>query len=93
MPMLLVEMASFRIRSSNGNQIKETKDLKLVLNTKSLLPSKLTGVAAYGEYTYTNNPNVSLIMMTLQQPQPIYGKANFTGLNNLECHNKPILLE
>jgi len=40
---------------------------------------KVTGVAAYGEYTLTNDPNVSLSDDATATTTD-YGKANFTGL-------------
>lgn len=40
---------------------------------------KVTGVAAYGEYTLTNDPNVSLTDDATATTTD-YGKANFTGL-------------
>ena len=40
---------------------------------------KLTGVAAYGEYTITNNPNVTVTDDASTKTMDL-GKANFTGL-------------
>ncbi len=40
---------------------------------------KLTGVAAYGDYTYTNNPDVKLTDDSSASVNP-YGAANFKGL-------------
>lgn len=58
---------------------KRNKGFEAGLEYQITSTIKVTGVAAYGEYTLTNNPNVSLTDDSSETTTD-YGKANFTGL-------------
>jgi hypothetical protein len=58
---------------------KRNKGFEAGLEYQITSTIKVTGVAAYGEYTLTNNPNVSLTDDATATTTD-YGKANFTGL-------------
>ncbi len=57
---------------------KKNRGIEAGLEYQVTSTIKVTGVAAYGEYTLTNNPNVSLSNDTEASVKD-YGKANLTG--------------
>lgn len=58
---------------------KKNRGLEAGLEYQITSTIKVTGVAAYGEYTITNNPNVSVTNDASATTTDL-GKANFTGL-------------
>lgn len=58
---------------------KKNRGLEAGLEYQLTSTFKVTGVAAYGEYTITNNPNVTVTNDALATTTNL-GKANFTGL-------------
>jgi hypothetical protein len=58
---------------------KKNRGIEAGLEYQLTSTIKVTGVAAYGEYTLTNNPTVSLTDDATATTTD-YGKANFTGL-------------
>lgn len=57
---------------------KKNRGIEAGLEYQLTSTIKVTGVAAYGEYTITNNPNVSLTNDATASVQD-FGKANLTG--------------